>query len=129
MYTIRPQCGHLTNIPIQNHRHYNEVCCYNNHFCKGFSLHFGMWVWGFALIQPQVPGAKSVLKFISKVFRVVEVRALGAHLRSSTSTLANHVFMELTLYTEALSCWNRFSFSLRKNPKATTYKNVLSTLW
>lgn len=48
------------------------------------------------------PGAHLVFQLIT---RGLEVRALWS---SSTPTMANHGFLELTLYTGTLSCLNRF---------------------
>ncbi|MCJ8738348.1 hypothetical protein PDJAM_G00034710 [Pangasius djambal] len=47
------------------------------------------------------PGVQSAFQFIPKVFSGVEVGALCRTLEFFHTNLANHVFMDLTLCTEA----------------------------
>lgn len=55
---------------------------------------------------------------------------------SSTPTLADHVFKELTLYIGTLPCWNMFGslVPMKGNLKSAAYKDILEncvfpTLW
>lgn len=120
------------------------LCCYYNlHFSrKDFHQIFGVRVCGFVLIQPREHSCSQALLLGEEAWGTfyihssasqkysVELRSglCAGHSSSATPSLANHVVMDLTLYTGELSCWNRFGLDPLipvKGNYATVYKAIL----